>query len=636
VVIVDEFTGRKMSGRRWSDGLHQAVEQKEGIPIKAENQTLATITYQNYVRLYSKLGGMTGTAITEAGEFLKIYSLDVVTIPTNLPLAREDHVDTVYRTEDEKWKAIVDEIETVNKEGQPILVGTTSVDNSEKLSGLLQKRKVKHEVLNAKNHTNEAAIVAMAGAKNSVTVSTNMAGRGTDIKLGGNFEFLLGRALEQAGLVEGDLDHLEEINRVRAEIRAQCDADEAEVLGLGGLYVLGTERHESRRIDNQLRGRSGRQGNDGASRFFLSLQDPLMRRFYKEWITNAMKRLGMEDGVPIESGMVSRAIQKAQKKVEDYHFEIRKNLLEYDEVMDKQRKTIYKVRQEVLDKKDLRGKVVAMVENAMRRNAKLFVDDAEGFKHWFQRCFVLELPLQVASQATQVEDADVGPAMEAFLELYDKREADLGEETQRQIDQHLLLRTIDAKWMDHLRAIDSLRAGIGLRGYAQKDPKNEYKSEGAKLFDQLFVAIEDEISGIILRIKLRSDSQEGEGLRGAPESHLKRQAPPKQQINQAQIQQAQAMLRARKAALEADPSARIARPKPPQPGNAPAADPAGGRRIPASAAFDAATRQRAQRSAQAVEEKAPEPSANDQARVGRNDPCPCGSGKKYKKCHGKA
>ena len=351
VVIVDEFTGRKMTGRRWSDGLHQAVETKEGLQIRKENQTLATITFQNYFRLYDKLGGMTGTAITEAGEFLKIYKLDVVTIPTNLPVERQDQVDTVYRTEPEKWKAIAEEIERLHEKGQPVLVGSTSVENSEKLSGLLKKRGVPHEVLNAKQHEREAHIVAKAGERGAVTVSTNMAGRGTDIKLGGNFEYRLRQALEEAELAEGDPEHLPEIDRIREELRAQCDADEKEVLELGGLYVLGTERHESRRIDNQLRGRSGRQGNAGESRFFLSLQDPLMRRFYKDWVTNAMEKLGMSEGVPIESPMVTRAIQKAQKKVEDYHFEIRKSLLEYDEVMDEQRKTVYGVRQEVLEGK---------------------------------------------------------------------------------------------------------------------------------------------------------------------------------------------------------------------------------------------------------------------------------------------
>ncbi len=603
VVIVDEFTGRKMSGRRWSDGLHQAVEAKEGIAIKEENQTLATITYQNYFRLYDKLGGMTGTAITEAGEFHKIYGLDVVSIPTNLPLAREDFVDTVYRTEPEKWTAIVDEIEGMHEKGQPVLVGTTSVENSEKLAGMLKRRGVPHEVLNAKNHAREAHIVAMAGAKGAVTVSTNMAGRGTDIKLGGNFEYRLRRALEEAGLSEGDVDHLEEIDRIRAEVRAACDRDEAEVLGLGGLYVLGTERHEARRIDNQLRGRAGRQGDAGTSRFFLSLQDPLMRRFYKDWVTNAMKRLGMEEGVPIESAMVSRAIQKAQKKVEDYHFEIRKNLLEYDEVMDAQRKSIYGVRQEVLEKVELKDKIVAMLANATTRMAPTFHDDAKGFAGWFQRTFGFELDDAKVELATREEEPDPQPAVEAVLARYAEREEEFGEELQRRIDQHMLLRTIDAKWMDHLRAIDALRHGIGLRGYAQKDPKNEYKAEGSKLFETLFETIEDEIAALMLRVQVRSDD-----VAQPPPSAYGAARP---QPTPEQIRQLQAMARARQA-----------------------------QRPSASAAFDHAARQQALNpskpgpsvaAAPAPEDAAP---ASDAPRVGRNDPCPCGSGKKYKKCHG--
>jgi preprotein translocase subunit SecA len=590
VVIVDEFTGRKMAGRRWSDGLHQAVEAKEGIKIKAENQTLATITYQNYFRLYDKLGGMTGTAITEAGEFHKIYGLDVVTIPTNVAVARDDAVDTVYRTEPEKWHAIVEEIADLRERGQPVLVGTTSVENSEKLSGLLKRRGVPHEVLNAKNHAREAHIVAMAGAKGSVTVSTNMAGRGTDIKLGGNFEYRLKRALDEAELVEGDPEHLEEIDRVRTAVREECDRDEAEVLSLGGLYVLGTERHEARRIDNQLRGRSGRQGDAGTSRFFLSLQDPLMRRFYKDWVTNAMKRLGMEEGVPIESPMVTRAIQKAQKKVEDYHFEIRKNLLEYDEVMDRQRK--------------MKDKVGSMLANAVNRMAATFRGDPEGFKGWFHRAFGFDLDEAAAREATLEEDADTDSVVGLVHGRYDEREKEFGEELQRRIDQHLLLRTIDTKWMDHLRAIDALRHGIGLRGYAQKDPKNEYKAEGSKLFERLFEAIEDEIAGLALRVQVRSEESRGDGgfdqTPSSPYGQLPNRPTP------AQLREAQAVMRARAAT----------------------------QRPPASAAFDQSARQATK--APVREKAAPVASAPSGPRVGRNDPCPCGSGKKYKKCHGNA
>ena len=655
VVIVDEFTGRKMSGRRWSDGLHQAVETKEGISIRPENQTLATITYQNYFRLYSKLAGMTGTALTEAGEFHKIYRLDVVTIPTNMPLARDDRVDTVYRTEPEKWKAIVEEIERLHEKGQPVLVGTTSVDNSEKLSGMLGRRGIKHEVLNAKNHAREAQIVALAGEKKQVTVSTNMAGRGTDIKLGGNFEYRLKKALEEAGLREGDPEHLAEIDRIRDAVREHCKADEADVLELGGLYVLGTERHEARRIDNQLRGRSGRQGDVGESRFYLSLQDPLMKRFYKDWVTNAMKRLGMEEGVPIESPMVTRAIAKAQKKVEDYHFEIRKNLLEYDEVMDQQRKTVYGVRQEVLQGKELKEKVVAMMTNVVVRMAGTFRGDAEGFRGWFQRSFGFELDPEKARPAT-AEEPDTAPAVEAVLARYDEREKELGTELQRRIDRHLLLHSIDTKWMDHLRAIDALRHGIGLRGYAQRDPKNEYKAEGFELFEKLMAAIEEEVSSLILRVRVQVQSPEGEPAgAGAPAGFPPLSTPLSRRVaapTSEQMRAAQQMLMARASTRRVPASAafdamRRSQPPTAPPGGqgapAPTAPAAGPGAAPPAArpSTPAAVPGPIPRPGPAAAPGAGPPApaarglpADALKNVGRNDLCPCGSGKKYKKCHG--
>ena len=628
VVIVDEFTGRKMNGRRWSDGLHQAVETKEGLQIRQENQTLATITFQNYFRLYDKLGGMTGTAITEAGEFLKIYKLDVISIPTNLPINRKDNVDTVYRTEPEKWKAIAEEIESLQQKGQPVLVGSTSVENSEKISGILKRRGVPHEVLNAKNHEREAHIVACAGERGAVTVSTNMAGRGTDIKLGGNFEYRLKQALEEAGLVEGDPEHLAEIDRVRAEMRARCDADEAEVLELGGLYVLGTERHESRRIDNQLRGRSGRQGNVGESRFFLSLQDPLMKRFYKDWVTNAMEKLGMSEGVPIESPMVTRAIQKAQKKVEDYHFEIRKNLLEYDEVMDEQRKTVYGVRQEVLEGKELRKKVEEMLAAIVPRMAGTFEGDAQGFAGWYHRAFGFECPGELAEAATMPREMDPQGAVDLLLERFDARYQELGEELMERVLGFLLLRTLDQKWMDHLRAMDSLRAGIGLRGYGQKDPKNEYKAEGFRLFENLLEAVEDDVTSLTMRVEVRRP-EEGEAPAGAQFQQgpgaLDRAASQGREMSPAEVQrlrQLQAMRAAQMRAAAQRPSA--------------------------ARAFDQKKRADLIREAQeraGQESKAPAKAAEkaggaapavDTAGVGRNDPCPCGSGKKFKKCHGSA
>ncbi|MEO0651732.1 MAG: preprotein translocase subunit SecA, partial [Planctomycetota bacterium] len=425
VVIVDEFTGRKMPGRRWSDGLHQAVEAKEGLQIRQENQTLATITFQNYFRLYDKLAGMTGTAITEAAEFKKIYDLDVVSVPTNLPIVRRDQQDIVYRTEPEKWVAIVDEIARVHETGQPVLVGTTSVENSERVAQLLAEREIEHNVLNAKNHEGEATIVARAGERGAVTVSTNMAGRGTDIKLGGNFEYRLKSVLDEQGLQQGDLESLDQVSTIRTQVRERCDSDEAEVLELGGLYVLGTERHESRRIDNQLRGRSGRQGNSGESRFFLSLQDPLMRRFYKDWVVNAMEKMGMEEGVPIESGMVSRAIKNAQKKVEEYNFEIRKNLLEYDEVMNQQRKTIYTERQAVLEGEGLADRVKNMIERATVRAAGVHLGDPEGFQGWYLKTFGVELPGDEAEAAT-AKEAETEAAVERALARFEEREAQAG------------------------------------------------------------------------------------------------------------------------------------------------------------------------------------------------------------------
>jgi preprotein translocase subunit SecA len=501
VVIVDEFTGRKMAGRRWSDGLHQAVEVKEGLNPRQENQTLATITFQNYFRLFKKLAGMTGTALTEANEFWKIYQLRVVSIPTNLPISRKDNQDIVYRTAPEKWKAIAEELELMHKKGQPVLVGTTSVEKSELLSKILRERGVKHEVLNAKNHEREASIVARAGEIGAVTVATNMAGRGTDIKLGGNFEWRLKAALDAAGLVEGDLEKLAEVDAVRQRVRAECDRDQAEVLKLGGLYVLGSERHESRRIDNQLRGRSGRQGDVGVSRFFLSLEDDLMRRFYRDWVKNAMEKMGMTEGVPIESGMVTRAIEKAQRKVEDYNFEVRKSLLEYDDVMDQQRKTIYSVRQEVLEGKNLRDRTEQFLIKALERNSRNYIEDIDGFRNWHQRTFGFECSREIAQAATE-KVPDFAPAIEALKRFYDERETRIGAETMRRVEQYILLNAIDSRWKDHLHAVDSLKTGIGLRGYGQQDPKNEYKREGFTLFENLLAAIEDEVGSLILRIRL--------------------------------------------------------------------------------------------------------------------------------------
>jgi preprotein translocase subunit SecA len=524
VIIVDEFTGRKMTGRRWSDGLHQAVETKEGLEIRQENQTLATITFQNYFRMYKKLAGMTGTAMTEAGEFLKIYKLDVVSVPTHRPVVRDDADDVVYRTEAEKWRAITKEVRRAHEAGQPLLIGTTSIEKSEHLSKILGDAGIRHEVLNAKNHEREASIVAKAGEKGAVTVSTNMAGRGTDIKLGGNFEFRLREALEKAGLFEGQPDKLAEIDAIRADVRAKCDKDEAEVKSFGGLYVLGTERHEARRIDNQLRGRSGRQGDPGTSRFYLSLEDDLMRRFYKDWVKNAMLKLGMTEDTPIESRMVSNAIRRAQKKVEDYHFEIRKHLLEYDEVMDHQRKTIYGVRQDVLEGKGTKERVDEMIGSSLARNAAIFVGDAAGFGGWFQRTFGVEAAADACATAT-AKDPNLQPALEAVAAAYGKREAELGADLMRQVERYVLLTAMDSRWKDHLHAIDALKQGIGLRGYAQRDPKNEYKKEAFELFQKLFAAVEDQVASVILRLEVGAPPAQRPPPRPPPTQPPQRPAP---------------------------------------------------------------------------------------------------------------
>ena len=635
VTIVDEFTGRKMQGRRWSDGLHQAVEVKEGLTPRQENQTLATITYQNYFRMFDKLSGMTGTALTEAGEFHKIYSMDVISIPTNLPIVRDDANDLVYRTEREKWNAITGEIAETNERGQPMLVGTTSVEKSEHLSNLLREKGITHEVLNAKvgHWEREANIVAVAGENGAVTVATNMAGRGTDIKLGGNFEYRLGLALEEAGLRQGDEEKLEEIDAVRQAVKAKCDEDEKEVIDLGGLYVLATERHEARRIDNQLRGRSGRQGDPGVSRFFLSLEDDLMRIFYRDWVTRMMEKLGMTEGQEIESGMVTRAIAKAQKKVEDRNFEIRKSLLEYDEVMDEQRKEIYGTRQDVLNTIELKEKVLIMSERAVGRAAELHLEDGEGFNRWMGRTFGFELDPEVASACVETPGA-FAPALEVIEKYYQDRESKIGEELMRRIEQYVLLNAIDSRWKDHLHAVDALKAGIGLRGYGQVDPKTEYKKEGFGLFAKLFVAIEDEVASLILRIRAKGE-EEGEAEAPQPRSSPTGSAgqpsaqgggPPR---IPPQVTPASKLMAERFQKVFAE-TGELPMPKPPTPEEVQARR----RALRTLQAQQAAATRIAQQETTQSQQAAAKDEAK-YAKAGRNDPCPCGSGKKFKKCHGK-
>jgi preprotein translocase subunit SecA len=594
VVIVDEFTGRLMPGRRWSDGLHQAVEAKEGIQVRSENQTLASITFQNYFRMYEKLAGMTGTADTEAAEFASIYDLDVMMIPTNRPMIRRDHSDVVYKSQKEKFDAIVDEVKKRHETGQPILVGTISIENSEKLSSRLGKRGIRHEVLNAKQHEREAELVAQAGRHGAVTISTNMAGRGTDIVLGGNAEFL---ALAKCG---GDKNHPEYLSKL-AEFERTCAAERQKVVEAGGLHILGTERHESRRIDNQLRGRSGRQGDPGSSQFFLSLEDDLLRIFGSERIKPWMERLGLQDGEAIEHRMINRAIENAQKKVEGRNFDIRKHLLDYDNVMNKQRLAFYGRRRELLGRDDLHDEALDMTEGVL-----VAILDA----HWPERGD--PQPEQLAGLAAAVEAqfgvatspsgppflVDGRPArdrealgralLEGLVAVLDEKRArcdalaeanaEVGYPRFADFERSIILQILDRQWKDHLHSMDGLREGINLRGYAQRDPKIEYQREGFALFEEMQGRVDQQASEALFKFVL-PEPRPAEAPRPAP------------------------------AALRPAPAARgpLARPA----GAPPGALPRGGPPQDARGAAPA-------------------------ARVGRNEPCPCGSGKKYKKCCGAA
>ena len=572
VIIVDEFTGRLMPGRRWSDGLHQAVEAKEGVKIANENQTLASVTFQNYFRMYKKLGGMTGTADTEAAEFAKIYNLDVNVVPTNRNMVRLDYADVVYRTEKEKFAAIVEEIKECHERGQPVLVGTISIEKSEKLASLLSRNGVKHNVLNAKQHEREAEIVAQAGRKGAVTIATNMAGRGTDILLGGNADFMFKQVLYR----EENLPDERKL-AVYEDIRADSEKNKQDVVALGGLHILGTERHESRRIDNQLRGRAGRQGDPGTSRFYLSLEDDLMRIFASERVSQLMLKLGMEEGVPIEHGMVTRAIANAQKKVEAHNFEIRKQLLEYDDVMNKQRQVIYQHRHAVLAgenlKEDLLDMMAGMIDSAMA----IYCPVEQYPEEWDMKGLVEMMQGQFGIDITQGKNDDGASLRELgrdalaedlrklVHEGYERKEQELGSDLMRFLEKTFMLQVIDHHWKDHLLGMDHLRDGIGLRGYGQKDPLIEYKKEGYDLF-----------AGMMQRVK--SDALERLFKVQAVKNDTPADAPP--------------------------PPPVISRPQP---------------KLTLNRGDERAAPQTVQRS---------------DDKVGRNDPCPCGSGKKYKKCHG--
>lgn len=592
VVIVDEFTGRLMSGRRWSDGLHQAVEAKEGVSIQPENQTLASITFQNYFRLYGKLSGMTGTADTEAYEFQEIYGLETVVIPPNRPSRRDDQLDRVYKTTREKYEAAIADIRECHERGQPVLVGTTSIENSEIISQLLQKANLPHQVLNAKQHAREADIVAQAGRPKMITIATNMAGRGTDIVLGGNVEKAI-EALE----ADETVDPASKQARI-AEMRAQWQKDHEFVVQQGGLRIIATERHESRRIDNQLRGRSGRQGDPGSSRFYLSLDDPLMRIFAGERVRAIMERLKMPDGEAIEAGIVTRSIESAQRKVEGRNFDIRKQLLEYDDVSNDQRKVIYQQRNDILDAEALGAQIAALREGCFTDLVHQYVPpesveeqwDLPGLEKALADDWGIQLPLkQQVEAATAMSDEDiVEKVVAAANAAFEEKVAQIGEANFTHFERMVLLQSIDTHWREHLAALDYLRQGIHLRGYAQKQPKQEYKREAFELFGQMLDAVKNEVTRVLMTVRLQSAEQ---------------------------VEQAAEDLEDR-----AERIANVTYTAPTETGEV-------------ESTLDEATA--AQRRAAGMAGGAGlAVMAGELPRVGRNDPCPCGSGKKYKHCHG--
>jgi preprotein translocase subunit SecA len=657
VIIVDEFTGRQMPGRRWSDGLHQAVEAKEGVKIERENQTLATITFQNYFRMYKKLSGMTGTAETEAAEFGKIYNLDVVVIPTNRDLIRIENRDVVYRTEKEKFEAVVNGIlqddntlahgiRHYHQRGQPVLVGTISIEKSETIADLLKRAGIPHQVLNAKQHERESRIVAQAGRKGAVTVATNMAGRGTDILLGGNpesltREFFLKNKLampyaaapavigvepgadgngKEAAVAptapmvlfqhEGKIFQVpqEQWKPVYDQFADQCKAEHDEVVALGGLHILGTERHEARRIDNQLRGRAGRQGDPGSSRFFLSLEDDLMRIFGGERVKQLMYRLGMTEGVPIESKLISSRIENAQKSVEAQNFDARKHLLEYDDVMNKQRETIYAIRRSALEGKDQRDYVMGIAEDVAREIVNTYCPREQHPGQWNTAQFLAEIHTQFGIDA-KAAGADPGSlnhdeladqTVEAVMARYTEKEKQFSPDLLRWLERRIILDVVDTQWKDHLLSLDHLKEGIGLRGYGQKDPLVEFKKEAFVLFEDMMTRIDNETIRYLFHVQIQQEA--------APQQVQERPRP--------QIHSAAAAVASAAARVEEAPTAQ---------------------KLPDFARALERKQERQQKDLQyqtgAGQAEAPKP-VRAGAKVGRNDPCPCGSGKKYKKCHG--
>ena len=587
IVIVDEFTGRTMPGRRWSEGLHQAIEAKEGLSIQSENQTLASTTFQNFFRIYDKLSGMTGTADTEAYEFQTIYGLEVLVIPTHRPMVREDYSDKVFMTAEEKYEAVIEDIVDCQQRGQPVLVGTTSIEVSEMLSSQLAERKIEHEVLNAKQHEREADIIAQAGQPGRVTIATNMAGRGTDIVLGGNFEAEL-RKLE-------DPDEA-----IVAERRKTWEERHRQVIEAGGLHIIGTERHESRRVDNQLRGRAGRQGDPGSSRFYMSLEDDLLRVFGSGRIGALMQRLGMERGEAIEHPWVSRAIENAQRKVEGHNFDIRKQLLEYDDVANDQRKVIYEQRRELLEAEDISGTIEAIREDVVDEVIDPFMPagsiedqwDIEGLEEALKQEFHAELPVSKWLEEDEMLN-EAGVRQKVFTELtraYEEKSEKVGQSVMRQLEKSVMLNVLDNLWREHLAAMDYLRQGIGLRGFAQKNPKQEYKREAFGMFQEMLERLKHDTVTLLQKVQLRAEED------------------------------VQALEEQRRRPVEMDFRH--------------AASPSAAATATAGAMPDAGAQPPA-RGAPARSGDKPQTFVRQERKVGRNEPCPCGSGKKYKHCHGK-
>jgi preprotein translocase subunit SecA len=573
VVIVDEFTGRTMAGRRWSDGLHQAVEAKESLKIKEENQTIASITFQNYFRLYDKLSGMTGTADTEAFEFQQIYGLEVVVIPTDEPMIRDDQADLVYLNREGKFKNIIKDIKNRQERNQPILVGTASIENSEYISNLLNKEGIKHEVLNAKQHKKESIIIAQAGKPGAVTIATNMAGRGTDIVLGGNFE----AELKLSG------NDLSDENMITLKDDWQTKHDV--VIEAGGLHIIGTERHESRRIDNQLRGRAGRQGDPGSSRFYLSLDDDLLRIFGDPEKTQSMlSRVGMEEGEAIESNLLTRQIERAQRKVESHNFDMRKNLLEYDDVANDQRAVIYQLRNDILTVESINDMLEGISEEAIQELTSQYIDpdsmeetwDLEGLRQSIYNDFMISLDLEsIINQDDSLNADNIWKVIfEEFTRNYSTKENSIGEKPMREIEKAVMLQQLDMQWREHLAAMDHLRQGIHLRGYAQKNPKQEYKRESFEMFSFMMDQLKFNVISILSRARFRGEEDA---------ETVNEQMP---NVDEVQLQHKDASI-FRSADTQAEPEQTLAK-----------------------------------------------PFIRDQKKIGRNEPCPCGSGKKYKKCHG--